>query len=116
MNSQFKFKYLEIQLQKVEILGISTVCTPSGSLVIQLPPKSSLVIQQQEDLFFWPEHLRQNHQLDPKNCLQRSMLIFTLFFLLDIHILKLILELIIPTINQVDKSPIDSLIAHNSTS
>ena len=49
MDTQFKFKYLEIQLQKVEIIGISTVCTPNGSLVIQLPPKSSLVIQLQED-------------------------------------------------------------------
>ena len=61
MDTQFKFKYLEIQLQNVEIIGISTVCTPNGSLVIQLPCKSSLVIHLQEDL---------NLQLDPKNCLQ----------------------------------------------
>ena len=69
MNTQFKFRYLEIQLQKVEILGISTVCTPNGSLMIQLPPKS-MVIQLQEDLYFWLQHLRRNLQLDPKNCLQ----------------------------------------------
>ncbi len=45
MYTQFKFKHLEIQLQKVVIIGISTICTPNGSLVIQLPPESSLVIQ-----------------------------------------------------------------------
>ena len=102
MDTQFKFKYLEIQLQKVEIIGISAVCTPNGSLVIQLPPKSSLVIRLQEDLHFWLQHLRRNLQLDPKNCLQRSMLIFTMFCLLKIQILKLILELINPTFNQVN--------------
>ncbi len=52
MDTQFKFKYLEIQLQKVEIIGISTVCRPTGSLMMQLLPKSSLVIQLQEDTFF----------------------------------------------------------------
>ena len=57
MDTQFKFKYLDIQLQKVEIIGISTVCTPNGSSVMQLPPKSSLVIQLQEDLYFWLQHL-----------------------------------------------------------
>ena len=56
MDTQFKYKYLEIQLQKVEIIGISTVWTPNGSLMIQLPPKSSLVIQLQEDLYFWLQH------------------------------------------------------------
>ncbi len=102
MDTQFKFKYLEIQLQKVEVIGISTVCTPNGSLEIQLPPKSSLVIQLQEDLYFWLQPLRRNLQLDTNNCLQRSMLIFTMFCLLKIHLLHLILELIIPTINQVN--------------
>ena len=102
MDTQFKFKYSEIQLQKVEIIGINIVCIPNGSSVSQLPPKSSLVIQLQEDLYFWLQHLRRNLQLDPKNCLQWSMLIFTMFCLLEIYILKLILELIIPTINQVD--------------
>ncbi len=47
MDTQFKFKYLEIQIQKVEMVGMSTVCTPNGSVVIRLPPKSSLVIQLQ---------------------------------------------------------------------
>ncbi len=102
MDTQFKFKYLEIQLQKVEIIGISTVCTPNGSLVIQLPPKSSLVIQLQEDTYFWLQLMKRYLQLDPKNCLQQSMLIFTMISLLEIHILKLILELIISTFNQVD--------------
>ena len=100
METQFKFKYLEIQLQKVEMIGISTVCTPNGSLVIQLPPKSSLVIQLQEDLYFWLQHLRRNLQLDPKNCLQWSMLIFTMFCWLEINILKIILGLMISTFNQ----------------
>ncbi len=67
MDTQFKFKYLEIQLQKVETIVIITVCIPNGSLVIQLPPKSSLVIQLQEDLYFWLQHLRRYLQLDPKN-------------------------------------------------
>ena len=55
MDTQFKFKYLEIQLQKVEIIGIVQFVHPmaDGSLVIQLLPKSSLVIQLQEDLYFW---------------------------------------------------------------
>ncbi len=66
MDTQFKFKYLEIQLQKVEIIGISTVCTPNGSLVIQLPPKSSLVIQLQEDTYFWLQLMRRYLQLGPK--------------------------------------------------
>ncbi len=93
MDTQFKFKYLEIQLQKVEIIGISTVCTPNGSLVIQLPPKNSLVIQLQENTYFLLQLMRRYLQLDPKNCLQGSILFFTMFCLLKIHILKLILEL-----------------------
>ena len=102
MDTQYKFKYLEIQLQKVEIIGISTVCTPNDSLVIQLPPKSSLVIQLQEDTYFWLQLMRRYLQLGPKNCLQRSMLFFTMLCLLKIQILKLILELINPTFNQVN--------------
>ncbi len=70
MDTKFKFKYLEIHLQKVEIIGISTVCTPNGSLVLQLLPKSSRVIQLQEDLYFWLQNFRTNFQLDPKNCLK----------------------------------------------
>ncbi len=70
MDTQFIFKYLEMQLQKVEIIGICTVCTPNGSLVIQLPPQSSLVIQLQEDPHFWLQLMRRYLQLDPKNCLQ----------------------------------------------
>ncbi len=31
MDTQFKFKYLEIQLQKVELIGIITVCTPNAA-------------------------------------------------------------------------------------
>ena len=93
MDTQFKFKYLEIQLQKVEIIGISSVCTPNGSLVIQLPPKSSLVIQLQKDTYFWLQLMRRYLQLGPKNCLQRSMLFFTMFCLLKIQILKLLLSI-----------------------
>ncbi len=66
MDTQFKFKYFDIQLQNMEMIGFSTVCTPNGSLVIQLPPKSSLVIQLQEDLCFWLQHLRRNLHLGPK--------------------------------------------------
>ena len=69
MDTQFKYKYLEIQPQKVEIIGISTVCTPNGSLVIQL----------QEDTYFWLQLMRRYLQLDPKNCLQRSMLFLQCF-------------------------------------
>ena len=102
MDTQFKYKYLEIQLQTVEIIGISTVCTPKGSLVILLPPQSSLVIQLQEDTYFWLQLMKRYLQLGPKNCLQQSMLFFTMFCLLKIQILKLILELINPTFNQVN--------------
>ena len=33
MDTQFIFKYLEIQLQKVEIIRFSTVCTPKKQCV-----------------------------------------------------------------------------------
>ena len=79
MDTQYKFKYLEIQLQKVKIIGISTVCTPKGSWLIQRMPRSSLVIQLQEDTYFWLQLMRRYLQLYPKNCLQRLMLFFTMF-------------------------------------
>ena len=87
IDTQFKFQYLEIQLQKVEIIGIRTVCAPNSSLIIQLQPKSSLEIQLQEDLYFLLQRLRERYcQLDPKNCCQ--------WLLLKVHTLNLILELI----------------------